>query len=220
MTEPITRAAFPDPLSEFIAEQQSPLMAAPEWTALQALDSIRVDFDGFLADFNDEEKLEYVRLQKAWIQAQKTMERAIAQFTQAFGHQAIGTLCAELKTLTGQDIDPTVAKIHTRYLQSSHRVRRVANEDEVVKVASLTLWEAACRNYDGLTGWSYPGHTGLAHASYLDSGIDTTAGEFIALVRRLDLGGQLKQQLNDALRGNAALGDSFLGLASAEFEFA
>lgn len=220
MTEPLTRAPVPDPLSEFIANQHSPLMAAPEWAALQALDLIRVDFDGFLASLNDEEKLEYVRLQRAWIEAQQTVERAIAQFTQAFEHQAIGALRAGLKTLTGQDIDPTVAKIHTRYLQSSPRVRRAANEDEVVQVASLTLWDAACRNYDGLTGWSYPGRTGLAQASYLDSGIDTTAGEFIALVRRLDLGGQLKQQLSDALRGNAALGDSFLGLASAEFEFA
>ena len=220
MTEPITPAASLDPLSEFIAEQQSPLMAAPEWTALQALDAIRVKFDGFLANFNEEEKLEYVRLQKALIQAQQAVERETAQFTQAFERQAIGTLRAELKTLTGQDIDPTVAQIHTRYLQSSRRVRRVANEDEVIKVASLTLWDAACRNYDGLTGWSYPGHTGLEQASYLDSGIDTTAGEFIALVRRLDLGGQLKQQLSDALRGNAALGSSFMGLASAEFAFA
>lgn len=220
MTHPITNTASQDPLSEFIVDLPSTLMAAPEWTALQALDLIRADFDGFLANFNDEEKLEYVRLQRAWIEAQQTVERAIAQFTQAFEHQAMGVLRAGLKTLTGQDIDPTVAKIHTRYLQPSQRVRRATNEDEVVKVASLTLWDAACRNYDGLTGWSYPGRTGLADASYLDSNIDTSAGEFIALVRRLDLGGQLKRQLNDALRGNAALGSSFMGLASAEFEFA
>ena len=221
MVEPIsTTASTQDPLSDFIADQRPPLMAATEWTALQVLDVLRVKFDSFLGDLNDEEKLDYVQSQRAWIEAQRAVEQAIAQFTQAFEQQAMGTLRAGLKRLTGQDIDPAAAKIHTRYLQSSRRMRRAAYEDGDIKVASLTLWEAACRNYDGLTGWSYPGRTGLADASYLDSEINATASEFIALVRRLDIGGQLKQQLNDALHANTALGGSFMRLASAEFEFA
>lgn len=221
MVEPTSSAASPqDPLAEFIADQPSPLMAAPEWTAVQALDFLRVKFNRFLDALSDEEKLEYVRLQRVWIEAQHALEQDIAQFTQAFERQAMGALRAALKALTGQDIDPATAYIHTRYLQSSRRVRRVAHEDGAIKVASLTLWEAACRNYDGLTGWSYPGRTGLADASYLDSQINATAAEFIALVRRLDIGGQLKQQLNAALAANTKLGGSFMALASAEFEFA
>ena len=221
MAEPINPTALSDdPLSEFVADQHPPLMAASEWTALQALDFLRVPFDNFLGGLNDEEKLEYVQLQQAWIDAQRAVEQAVTQFTQAFERQAMGSLRAELKALTGQDIDPSVAKIHTRYLQSAQRIRRAPNEDRVIKIASVTLWEAACLNYDGLTGWSYPGRTGLADASYLDAGIDATASEFIALVRRLDIGGQLKRQLNTALSANTELGGSFMALASAEFSFA
>ncbi|NVZ72935.1 NEL-type E3 ubiquitin ligase domain-containing protein [Pseudomonas costantinii] len=223
MVEPNTNTASQDPLVEFTAQQQGPLMASPEWSALQALDFLRTKVDGFLGTLNDEEKREYVRLQKAWIDAQKTLEQGISQLTKAFEQQALATLRAELKTLTGQDIDPTVAQIHTRYLQSSGLVRRAAHEDEgegVVKVASVTLWNAACLNYDGLTGWSYPGRTGLADASYLDKEINATAGDFIALVRRLDIGGQLKERLDQALQAGASLGNEVMRLASAEFEFA
>lgn len=221
MVEPTSSTASPqEPLSEFIADQRPPLMAAKEWAALQVLDALRLKFDGFLGGLSEEEKLEYVQLQQTWIDAQHAVKQAITRFTQTFERQAMGALRAGLKALTGQDIDPAVAQIHTRYLPSSQRVRRVPNEDGAIKVASLNLWEAACRNYDGLTGWSYPGRTGLADASYLDRGINATAAEFIDLVRRLDIGGQLKQQLNTALNANTKLGGSIMGLASAEFEFA
>ncbi|OIN54113.1 NEL-type E3 ubiquitin ligase domain-containing protein [Pseudomonas costantinii] len=223
MVEPNTNTASQGPLIEFTAQQQGPLMASPEWSALQALDFLRTKFGGFLGTLNDEEKREYVRAQKAWIDAQKSLEQGISQLTKAFEQQALASLRAELKTLTGQDVDPTVAQIHTRYLQSSSRVRRAAHEDEserVVKVASVTLWDAACLNYDGLTGWSYPGRTGLADASYLDKEINATAGDFIALVRRLDIGGQLKERLDQALQAGASLGAEVMRLASAEFEFA
>lgn len=220
MVEPIASTATPDSLSAFMAQQQGPLMAGPEWSALQALDALRPTFDGFLGALDGAQKLEYVRLQTAWIDAQKALEQGIHKLTEAFKQQALAALRAGLKTLTGQDIDPTAAKIHTRYLQSSGRSRRAAHDDEVIKVASLTLWDAACMNYDGLTGWSYPGHTGLADASYLDAHINASAGDFIALVRKLDVGGQLKRQLDLALQANASLGGQIMRLASAEFDFA
>lgn len=220
MVEPIASTETPDSLSAFMAQQQGPLMAGPEWSALQALDALRPTFDGFLGALDGAQKLEYVRLQTAWIDAQKALEQGIHKLTEAFKQQALAALRAGLKTLTGQDIDPTAAKIHTRYLQSSGRSRRAAHDDEVIKVASLTLWDAACMNYDGLTGWSYPGHTGLADASYLDAHINASAGDFIALVRKLDVGGQLKRQLDLALQANASLGGQIMRLASAEFDFA
>ena len=220
MVEPIANPASEDSLSAFITQQQAPLMTGPEWSALQALDALRPTFDGFLSALDEGQKREYVRLQRAWIAAQKALEQSIQQLTETFKQRALAQLCAELNTLTGQDIDPTVANIHTRYLHASGRSRRAAHDDEVIKTASLTLWDAACMNYDGLTGWSYPGRTGLADASYLDAHINASAGDFIALVRRLDVGGKLKRQLDLALQANASLGSQIVRLASAEFDFA
>lgn len=229
MVEPITNSAPQDSLSPFMAQRQWALMAAPEWSALQGLDFLRERFDAFFGALNDEEKLEYVRLQGAWIDAQKSLEGAIERLTDAFKLTALEPLRAGLKTLAGRDIDPTVACIHTRYLHAaqselkvSDRPRRAADggPEGTIKVASLTLWDAACLNYDGLTGWSFPGHTGLADASYLDEGINITARQFIALVRKLDIGGQLKTQLVEALRADGPLGSGIAGLAKAEFEFA
>ncbi|MCP1508096.1 hypothetical protein J2Y83_004069 [Pseudomonas marginalis] len=218
MGEPINPAPQNE-LTDFIAQQRAPLMAGPEWSALQALDALRTEFDGLLGVLNLAEQREYVSLQRAWIDAQHTLERDIRQFTVAFEEHAMASLRSELKALTGQDIDPTVAKIHTRYLKPSGRVRREFKGDEIL-VSHVTLWDAACMNYDGLTGWSYPGRTGLADASYLDQGVNATASDFIALVRRLDLGGQLRDHLDQALQANASLGSGIMRLANAEFAFA
>ncbi|MFT0473863.1 NEL-type E3 ubiquitin ligase domain-containing protein [Pseudomonas antarctica] len=221
MVEPITNRAPQDSLSEFIAARQGALMAGPEWSTLQFLDAMRGTLHGFLGALNAAQKLEYVRLQRAWIDAQKTAEKATYALTESFQQQALASLRTELKTLTGQDIDPTVARIHIRY-KSLDRERRAADggQDGTMKVASMTLWNAACMNYNGLTGWSYPGRTGLADASYLDEDIKATADDFIKLVRELNLGGQLQARLDQALLPTGLLGNSIMGLAKAEFEFA
>ncbi|KRP58826.1 dermonecrotic toxin domain-containing protein [Pseudomonas trivialis] len=223
MPEPTHHPAPKDPLAEFMTERRVPLLTRSQWSALQNLDVLRVKLDAFFGGLNDQEKHDYVRLQQAWIDAQRTVEKNVKDLTHAFEQQAMALLRAELQALTGQDIDPVNARIHTRYLQPELRVRRAADGergDGVVKVASLRLWDAACLNYDGLTGWSYPGRTGLADASYLDTHVNATAAEFITLVRRLDLGGQLRQQLDDALKPQGLLGRSVMGLATAEFDFA
>ncbi|KAF1011877.1 MAG: hypothetical protein GAK32_00539 [Pseudomonas fluorescens] len=213
----------PQPLPSDLLPAYAPLIARQEWSFLRNLDALRTTFDGFLGTLNVEEQLDYVRLQKAWIDAQHTLEKSVGHLTQAFEQQALESLREGLKTLTGQDIDPAVARIHTRYLQSSRRARRALDEHArggEIRVSSMTLWAAACLNYDGPTGWSYPGRTGLADASYLDSDVKATAADFIALVRRLDIGGQLKRRLDQALLPNAPLGAGIMALATAEFEFA
>ncbi|WQG57149.1 DUF6543 domain-containing protein [Pseudomonas sp. RTB3] len=201
-----------------MAERRAPLMTRAQWSALQNLDVLRIRFDAFFGGLNDQEKHDYVRLQQACIDAQRSMETNVRDLTHAFEQQAMALLRAELQALTGQDIDPVNARIYTRYLPPEQRVRRAA--EGVVKVASLSLWDAACLNYDGLTGWSYPGRTGLADASYLDTHVKATAAEFIALVRRLNLGEQLRQRLDDALKPTGSLGSSVTALATAEFAFA
>lgn len=221
MVEPITNSASQDPLSEFFVARQGALMAGPEWSTLQFLDAMRGTLHGFFGALNAAEKFEYVRLQQAWIYAQKATEKATYELTESFQQHALASLRAELKTLTGQDIDPTAARIHTRY-KSPGRGRRAADggHEGTMKVASMTLWNAACMNYNGLTGWSFPGRTGLAGASYLDANIKATARDFIQLVRKLNLGSQLQTRLDQALLPNGSLGNSIMGLAKAEFEFA
>ncbi|MBF6028787.1 hypothetical protein ICY20_13665 [Pseudomonas sp. P115] len=219
MVEPIISTAPQDSLSVFMAQQRGPLMAGQEWAALQALDSLRPGFDSLLEGLNEQEKRDYLDLQRAWIDNQKTLEQAIRQFTTEFEQRAKASLRTELRALTGQDIDPEVAKINTRYLKPSGRVRREYKGDEEV-IERATLWDAACMNYDGLTGWSVLGTSSFVDASYLDSDINATASQFIALVRRLNIGGQLKTRLSEALLANGSLGSGIMGLAKAEFEFA
>lgn len=209
------------PLADFIAEQraQGPLLARHEWSAMQTLDQMRGPFERFLAALDDEERFEYVRLQKNWIDAQRALEDAIRQVSKQFEQGGLDSLRKALNTLTGQTLDPQAARIHTRYLTPSARTRRTAGGNET-KVASMTLWEAACMNYDGLTGWSFPGQTGLADASFLDASINASAADFIALVRDLNLGGQLRARLDRELGASASLGRAIMSVAQAEFEFA
>ncbi|MBC3198665.1 dermonecrotic toxin domain-containing protein [Pseudomonas poae] len=223
MLDPTQQPVPQDPLARFVAERRAPLMTRSEWSALQNLDVLRGKLDVFFGALNDAQKYAYVRLQRAWIDAQRSVEKDVKALTHAFEQQTMALLRAQLQALTGQDIDPVNTRIHTRYLQPEERVRRAAHGEKgegVVKVASLSLWDAACLNYDGLTGWSYPGRTGLADASYLDAHVNATAAEFIALVRRLDLGGQLRQRLDDGLKPNGSVGNSVMVLAKAEFDFA
>ena len=219
MVEQTTHTASQDALSAFIAQQRGPLMAGSEWAALQVLDTLRTTFDSLLGGLNEQEKRDYVGLQKTWIASQQSLEQAIRQFSVEFELHAMASLSAALRTLTGQDIDPTVAKINTRYLQPSGRVRREYKGDEEV-IKRVTLWDAACMNYDGLTGWSVLGTSSFVDASYLDANINATASQFIALVRKLNIGGQLKDRLDEALRANGSLGACVMGVAQAEFEFA
>jgi hypothetical protein len=219
----ITPPVTPDPLAEFMAQQSGPLMTGQQWSTVQSLDVLRNTLHRFLGALTDEEKLDYVRLQKDRIDAQIAFEQATRECVEQFENDTMASLRAELKTLTGADIDPTTTYIHTRYLQPPGRLRRAAYDEVqggVIKVASLTLWDAACLNYDGLTGWSYPGRTGLADASYLDSGIDASAADFIALVRRLDIGGQLQRYMSQALQASASLGTRALAFAEAQLKFA
>ncbi|XAZ49036.1 DUF6543 domain-containing protein [Pseudomonas simiae] len=218
MAEPL---AHTPSLAAFMAEQTAsgPFLTRNEWSSLQALDAVRSKFDGFLDGLDDEEKREYVRLQKAWVQARKAVEDGVPRLIERFEQQSLASLRDALKTLTGSDVDPKTARIYTRYLAPARRVRREAQGDQV-KVASLTLWEAACMNYDGVTGWSFPGNTGIADASYMDSSINASAAAFIALVRELNIGETLRTSLAQALRASSSLGDAIMRQASAEFEFA
>ncbi|WP_446432864.1 NEL-type E3 ubiquitin ligase domain-containing protein [Pseudomonas sp. 1152_12] len=189
-------------------------MSGAEWSVMRALDPLHESLTVFFGELDAQERHDYARLQRAYLNAQGTFENAIRHFNLDFETAALATLSAELEKLVGKAVDPKVARIHTRYLKPTE------HQKDRIGVSSLTLWDAACMNYGGLTGWSFPGHTDLAGASYLDSHVNITPRQFIALVRRLDIGGQLRQQLEQALQPTASLGIHIMAFASAEFEFA
>lgn len=216
MTEPGETPPPANALSVFLYDQQGrgPLMSGAEWSVMRALDPLHESLTEFFGELDAQERYDYARLQRTYLNAQGTFENAIRHFNVDFETAELATLSAELEKLAGKAVDPKVARIHTRYLKPTE------HQKDRIGVSSLTLWDAACMNYGGLTGWNFPGHTDLAGASYLDSHVNVTPRQFIALVRRLDIGEQLRQQLEQALLPTASLGVHIMEFASAEFEFA
>lgn len=221
-----------DTLSAYIQEQQAqgPLMTGAEWSMTRVLLPLRKTLERFFGSLDEQEQQDYIRLQKAYVSAQTTFEAAIKQLGADLETTLLASLTARLKALAGKEVDPKVARIHTRYVKPADtstpnnptlRVPR-AIDDRVDSegLSSVTLWEAACMNYSGLSGWGFPGHVSLKEASYLDSNVGISAADFIELVRELNLGTQLRTRLDSALQSSTLLGAQVLALATAELEFA
>ncbi len=232
MTEPDVTPPAPDTLSAYIEEQQAlgPLMSGAEWSMTRVLMPLRKTLERFYGCLDVQQQQDYVRLQKACIRAQTTFEAAIDQLGADLEAASLSTLTAALKKLAGKEVDPKVARIHTRYLKPADtstpndpalRLPRVANDRvDSPGLSSVTLWEAACMNYSGLSGWGFPGHVSLEEASYLDSNVGISAADFIKLVRDLSLGTLLRERLDSALQSSTLLGAQVMALATAELEFA
>lgn len=221
MIEPVATQQQADPLAAFMAEQRArlPLVAGDEWATLQTVDALQEKFAAFMAGLDDDGQREYVRLQRTLIEAQAEVERNVRQFVTQFEHQSLERLRTGLKDLSGQEVDPKAQHITTTYSFGPRRHRRdLADRNNEPKVVRLSLWDAACMNYDGLTGWDYPGHDGVATSSRLS--IDLSPEDFIALVRALNLGGQLRTLLDDNLDKTKPLGQAIVSLGRLEFEFA
>ena len=205
-------------------------MSGTEWSVTRVLVPLRKKLEGFFSGLDAQEQLDYVRLQKAYLNAQTTFEAAIRQLGADLETTSLGALSAGLEKLAGKAIDPKSARIHTRYLKPADirtqpdpllRVRRAIDSGvDNVAVSSVTLWDAACMNYGGLTGWGFPGNVSLEEASYLDPNVGISAADFIALVRKLNIGAKVRASLNEALSAPSQLGGQVLALATAELQFA
>ncbi|NWF06926.1 hypothetical protein HX810_04450 [Pseudomonas salomonii] len=232
MTEPDVTPPAPDTLSAYIEEQQAlgPLMSGAEWSMTRVLMPLRKSLERFYGCLDVQQQQDYVRLQKACIRAQTAFEAAIDQLGADLEATSLSTLRAALKKLAGKEVDPKVARIHTRYVKPAVtstpnnpalRVPRVADDRvDSPGLSSVTLWEAACMNYGGLSGWGFAGHVSLEEASYLDSNVGISAADFIKLVRDLNLGTLLRKRLDSALQSSTQLGAQVMALATAELEFA
>ncbi|TSD75882.1 hypothetical protein FFI16_005420 [Pseudomonas sp. KBS0710] len=232
MTEPEVTPPAVDTLSAYIEEQQAlgPLMSGAEWSMTRVLMPLRKTLERFYGCLDVQQQQDYLRLQRAYVQAQTIFEAAIDQLVAEHEATSLSTLTAALKKLAGKEVDPKVARIHTRYVKPADtsspndpalRVPRAVDDRvDSTGLSSITLWEAACMNYSALSGWSFPGHVSLTEASYLDSNVGISAGDFIGLVRELNLGDVLRKRLDSALQSTTLLGAQVMALATAELEFA
>ncbi len=232
MTEPDVTPPAPDTLSAYIEEQQAlgPLISGAEWSMTRVLMPLRKTLERFYDCLDVQQQQDYVRLQRACVQAQTIFEAAIDQLGADLEATSLSTLTAALKKLAGKEVVPKVARIHTRYVKPADtstpndpalRIPRAVDDRvDSTGLSSVTLWEAACMNYSGLSGWGFPGHVSLTEASYLDSNVGISAADFIDLVRELNLGALLLQRLDSALQSSTLLGAQVMALATAELEFA
>ncbi|MHA4968924.1 NEL-type E3 ubiquitin ligase domain-containing protein [Pseudomonas extremorientalis] len=220
MIEPLATHQQADPLATFMTEQRArlPLVSGDEWATLQTVDALREKFAAFLGGLEEGERREYVRAQRALIEIQTTVSRDVSQLVAQFERQGLERLRKGLKDLVGKDIDPKAEHITTVYSLRSGRYRRAPSGPPSHGQLHLTLWVAACMNYDGLTSWERPGEPGVAKSSRLS--VDISPEDFIALVRKLNLGGQLRTLLDDNLGKDKPLGVAIASLGRLEFEFA
>lgn len=192
------------------------LQSSESWARQQALEMIRETLARTMSSLTPQEQRDYVRLQREAHQAIKAVDRENAALLQAF--QSDGT--TQLRNRIG-GLDPHNLFLHTRYLEelqpplpwepraSAHlngthrsRFRRAYDEWKYrPHVSTLSLWDAACLNFDFATSQPQASGQTFVESSYL-SGADNlqlTVSQFIAIARDLDLGGQLDKRLQTAL---------------------
>lgn len=192
------------------------LQSSESWGRQQALELLRQILAQSMNSLTLAQQRDYVRLQREANAALKAVESENAKLVEQFKTRGL----AQLRSKLG-GIDPQKTFINTRYLEKldtplpweprssaiggltqSPRFRRAVDEWKYrAHVSRMSLWEAACLNFDFGTG--NPQASGHSHvdASYL-TGVDEkqlSISQFIAISRELDLGGQLHISLAQSL---------------------
>lgn len=188
------------------------LQSSESWGRQQALELLRQILAQSMESLTLTQQRDYVRLQREAVAALKAVETENAALVEQFKTDGLALLRGKLKGL-----DPEKIFINTRYLEKldaplpweprgsssgslnqSPRFRRAVDEWKYrTHVSRLSLWEAACLNFDFST--SNPQQSGHSYvdASYL-TGVDEkqlSVSQFIAICRELDLGGKLQTGL-------------------------
>lgn len=198
------------------------LQSSESWARQQALEMIRTNLARTMSSLTLPQQRDYVRLQREAHLALKAVDAQNNTFLQAFETEGV----AQLRDKLG-GLDPQAIYLHTRYLEeqqpplpweprasklrlgaSLRRFRRAYDEWKYrAHISTLSLWEAACLNFDFATQQPQAsGHT-FVHASYLSGAEQSklTVSEFIQIARDLDLGGQLHTRLQGALGEGSTL---------------
>ncbi|SES75312.1 C-terminal novel E3 ligase, LRR-interacting [Pseudomonas sp. NFR09] len=192
------------------------LQSSDAWGRQQALEQIRETLTRTLNTLSPDQQRDYVRLQRNALQALKAVETE--------NNALIGTFKtwgqAQLRARIGNQ-DPKRVFLHTRYLEQvqppmpweprtsstslsreRRRFRRAYDEWKYRShVSTLSLWDAACLNFDFTTGTPQRQGSTFVDASYFtgnENPVLTVQG-FVEIARELDLGGQLQRTLDAAL---------------------
>lgn len=227
--------------------QRPPALLTAKLIAQQeALAFMAANMRARFADFDNDLIKRYIDLQRAAQSSMKEAETETTRFREAFKATHLARLKQALKTLTGDDVDPEQTRIYTRYLEFKEgrtpldllsewvnpspkaeeqpvRLRRALDESKTVEhVRSMTLWEAACANFGFSTDSIFLKPFSFVEASFIHYGPVSKAMDvrgFIAIVRRLDMGGALAQDLVQATAPDGIL-NKLIGKATrASFEF-
>lgn len=192
------------------------LQSSESWGRQQALELLRQILAQSMSSLKLAQQREYVSLQRNAIAALKAVEGENTRLVEQFKTSGLAQLRSKLGGL-----DPQKIFINTRYLEKldtplpweprssaiggltqSPRFRRAVDEWKYrAHVSRMSLWDAACLNFDFGTG--NPQASGHSHvdASYL-TGVDEkqlSVSQFIAISRELDLGDQLQTGLSQSL---------------------
>lgn len=191
------------------------LQSSESWGRQQALELLRQNLTQNLNTLTLTQQREYVRLQREALTAHHAVQAENAALVEGFTTKGL----AQLRNKLG-GLDPQAVFLNTRYLEKleaplpwerssvanglgrSPRFRRAVDEWQYrTHVSRLSLWEAACLNFDFNTGTPQASGHSFVDASYL-TGADEkqlSVSQFIAISRELDLGGQLHTTLIQAL---------------------
>ncbi|MBY8939706.1 hypothetical protein J1G31_06445 [Pseudomonas tolaasii] len=198
------------------------LQSSQSWGLQQALELLRQNLAQSMSSLTRAQQRDYIRLQREAIAALKAVEAENATLVEHFKAQGLALLREKLNGL-----DPQTLFINTRYLEKidtplpwephkssvegsppSSRFRRAVDEWQYrVHVSGLSLWDAACLNFDFGTGNPQQSGHSYVDASYL-SGVDEkqlSVSQFIAICRELDLGAKLHTVLANSLGAGGKL---------------
>ena len=198
------------------------LQSSESWGLQQALELLRQTLAQSMKNLTLAHQRDYVRLQREAVAALNAVETENAALVEQFKTSGLALLRGKLDGL-----DPENIFINTRYLEKleaplpweprkssitgltqSPRFRRVVDEWKYrAHVSSLSLWEAACLNFNFGTGNPQQSGHSYVDASYL-TGVDEkqlSVSQFIAISRELDLGGKLHSGLAATLGAGGKL---------------
>ncbi|NVZ18267.1 NEL-type E3 ubiquitin ligase domain-containing protein [Pseudomonas costantinii] len=196
------------------------LQSRESWDRQQALEFIRHTVARALASLTPSQQRDYVRLQREAHAALAVVEIQNAAIISEFKTRGLAQLRSKLG---GQD--PEQIKLHTRYLEViepalpwepafgkaevnllQNRFRRAYDESRYrPHLSTMSLWDAACLNFDFATGTPQQSGHSFVDASYLTGAKDLSVAQFIAISRDLDLGEQLQATLQTALKKDGRL---------------
>lgn len=223
------------------------LLSNTQWAQKEALSVMSATTKANFANLDDEQKKRYVELHGKALKTLEAVDEENQRIKDTFKSTHLAILKRELKTLTGKDIDPERAFIFTRYREfkegrspvdllwgtpsepkpelgfNQGRPKRAADESRYVDhMRSMTLWDAACRNFGYRTDSVLGQPHSYEQASHIQSGeppVDIPVKPFIEIVRRLDFGSALSVTLEQAMGPEGTL-KRLIGEASkASFEF-